>query len=130
MQSRIVDELLSLPGAVAVKILRLLEIDCATKQQLENALVFSWLDEAAVEKRGFAPENAFCWFEHIRDQPPSVVEVQLRMISESESVSPLSEQETLVIRFSLLYFAGKIVPCSSRISEKQLRVLLTILKNL
>jgi hypothetical protein len=130
MQTRFVDELLSLPSAVAVKILRLLEIDPSTKKQLENALVYSWLNETTSEKQSITTENAFCWFEHIKDQPPSVVEVQLRMISESENVSPLSDQEILVIRFALLYFAGKIVPCSSRISEKQLRMLLTILNNL
>ena len=125
---RIIEELQQLPSSAAMKILGLLDFSEQKRIQIEGELVGLWMEEEEEETtRELGTIDGFCWFEHLRGLPASLIEIQLKMVFSANTL--LTSNELLVIRFTILFCAGKIVPNRNTITESQLRVLLAILRS-
>ena len=123
---RIIEELQQLPSSAAMKILGLLDFSEQKRKQIEGELVGLWMEEEETT-RELGTIDGFCWFEHLRGLPASLIEIQLKMVFSANTL--LTSNELLVIRFTILFCAGKIVPNRNTITESQLRVLLAILRS-
>lgn len=125
----LVEELRQLPSSTAFKLLGLLDLPDRKKREVLDELVCAWLLETAEDVWvSVSGNDGFCWFDQLRDLPASLIEHQLRLVRNSKT--QLSAKEKLVVRFTILFCAGKIVPNKDSITESQLRVLLAILRNL
>ncbi len=126
---RLVDELQQLPSSTAIKILGLLDLDESKRKQIEGELACLWIEADDVPDTAAAGgTDGFCWFEQLRHLPACLIKQQLMLMNESDC--PLTDKEVLVIRFTILFCAGKIVPDKKSITESQLRVLLAVLQAL